>query len=76
MSTEILERNNLTVTRHAGHCGGCGAATLMTREPTYQLTTLATPEQKGLWASVCMCAPCVREAWQAIEADTKQRIQK
>lgn len=73
MATEILERNNLTVTRHVGHCGGCGAATLTTREPTYQLTTLAMPDQKELWAYVCLCAICVREVWQAIEEDTKRR---
>lgn len=72
MATTLLERNNLSVTRHAGHCGGCGASTLNTREPTYQLTALAMPEQKETWAYVCVCATCAREAWQTIEADSSR----
>lgn len=69
MAKIILERNNLSVTCHAGHCGGCGAATINTKAPTYQVSALAAPEQKETWAYVCLCAPCLREAWQAVEGD-------
>jgi hypothetical protein len=67
MATTILERNNLSVTRHVGHCGGCGAATLNTKAPTYQVTALAAPEQKEMWAYISLCGPCIREVAQAIE---------
>jgi hypothetical protein len=72
MATTILERDDLAVTRHVGVCGGCGARTLETRAPTYQLTAKAAmdgqPQQWGC-AYICLCRSCVTEAYQAVERD-------
>lgn len=57
----------LSVSRHFGRCGNCGA-----RGSTYQLT-MPMPDASQLpgYGWICLCAPCVEIAAEVVRADGK-----